>query len=37
MVRYLYLYERDPKARARWLDALFPVKVNAALPEDLGY
>ena len=37
MLRYLYLYERDPDRRARDLDALFPVTINTDLPADVGY
>lgn len=36
-LRYLYLYEADPAARAPVLDALFPVTVNATLPAQIGY
>jgi soluble lytic murein transglycosylase-like protein len=36
-LRYLYLYEPDPKVRGAVLDALFPLEVNAEVPEDLGY
>ena len=36
-LRYLYLYEDDPEARGRWLDALFPVHVDDQIPEDVGY
>ena len=37
MLRYLYLYERDPAVRGKYLDALFPVRINAELPEGVGY
>ena len=36
-LRYLYMYETDPTARAKWLDALFPVDVDYEVPEDIGY
>ncbi len=36
-LRYLYLYESDPKTRGKWLDALFPVDLNYTLPEDVDY
>lgn len=36
-LRYLFLYEADPEARGRWLDALFPTEVNYTIPEDVGY
>ncbi|MEO1270723.1 MAG: transglycosylase SLT domain-containing protein [Myxococcota bacterium] len=36
-LRYLYLYENDPVARGRWLDALFPVQVDDQIPDDVGY
>jgi hypothetical protein len=36
-LRYLYLYERDPAVRGRWLDALFPVVVDRDIPGDVGY
>jgi soluble lytic murein transglycosylase len=37
MLRYLYLYEPDAGARGRWLDALFPVEVSYALPDEIDY
>lgn len=36
-LRYLYLYEPDPQARGRWLDALFPTPVDYTLPPEIDY
>ncbi len=36
-LRYLYLYESDPEVRGRWLDALFPIKVDYELAKPIDY
>ncbi len=37
MVRYIYLYEKDPEVRAKLLDQLFPLDRHIELPDDVGY
>jgi len=37
MLRYLYLYEADPKVRGRILDAMFPLSRDIDIPDDVGY
>ena len=37
MLRYLYLYEKDPKRRGALLDAMFPLSRDISLPEEVGY
>lgn len=37
LVRYIYLYEKDPEQRAALLDQIFPVSRDIALPDDVGY
>ena len=37
MLRYLYLYERDPQTRARYLEKLFPLSRDITIADDVGY
>ena len=37
LLRYIYLYERDPKERARLLEQLFPLSRDITIPENVGY
>jgi hypothetical protein len=37
MLRYLYLYEKDPERRGALLDRMFPLDRDIDLPDDVGY
>lgn len=37
MIRYVYLYESDPKRRARLLNKMFPISRDITIPKDVGY
>lgn len=37
MLRYLYLYEPDPRRRGELLDLMFPLEVDYDIPDDVGY
>ncbi len=37
LVRYIYLYEKDPEVRANLLDQIFPLSRDIDLPDDVGY
>lgn len=37
LLRYIYLYEKDPKERARLLEQLFPLSRDITIPKNVGY